>query len=325
MEPVWYVDPVKTILGRRTHQSWLHFNPKAINDALLGADIVEIYEPYFFDSKQVAGLANKKGIIVITEIWTSFPNHPANFIPPYSLNVRSVIKNTDLFLVRSKRALSYLVQFNVPSKKIAVIYHGVNLKRFFPKRKKESSNKVIILFVGALRKSKGIGDLLTVSARLKKEFKGGTELVICGKGPLESEVKQHAQDKLVKYLGYVQHEAIPSIYQRSDIFCGPSKDIYSFGLKRWEEFVGYTFMEAMACALPIVTTDCGGVPEVVGKDNMMITQGNIEQLYKALRELISNKEKRLQIGAKNRKRAEKLFNLRNQVLKTEKEIIKRFF
>lgn len=324
LKPVYSIDPVRLFLGRTSHQSWLKFEPKKLKRALEEIDVLEIYETYFFYCQQVAEIAKKSQKPLVTEIWTSFPEHPARFVPPYCFNVKRTIEQTNLFILRSHRALNYLQPFKVPERKKVVIYHGVNLKRFHPKQRKQD-DKVRILFVGALNSNKGLDDVLVIWPRLVKKSKKKIELWVCGKGEMKNEVLKLAKELPIKFWGWVSHEKMGKIYQQADIFCGPSKDLFFLGVKRNEEFVGYVFMEAMASGLPIVATVCGGIPEVVGKNNFLVRQGNQRRLLKALFELIHDKKARDEIGAKNRKRAEKLFDLKKQVELTEKIILKRFF
>ncbi len=316
-------DPVKLVLGKQTHQSWVSFEQQALDNALRDFDLLEIYEPYFFYSAQVAKLAKKKRIPLITEIWTSFPNHPANFVPPYSLNTKEVIAQTDLFILRSKKALSYLEPFNIPERRKVVIYSGVNLKRFFP-RKVKKDEKIRILFVGVLAIHKGLDDLLAVFPRLVEKYKDNIELIICGQGALKEEVIKMSKEYPISYYGYVSNFILPDVYRNSDIFCGPSKEFSSFGIKRWEEFVGYTFMEALASGLPIVSTYCGGISEVVGESNYLVKQGDRKALLDKLQFYIEDREECLLAGKRNRERAERLFDIEKQTLLTE-ELILRYF
>lgn len=322
LKPVYLKDPVGILSKGKTHQSWLHFNDEELNKSLEDIDIVEIYEPYFFYSSQVARYAKIKNIPLITEIWTSFANHPAKFIPPYSFNVKTVIKNTNFFILRTKKALSYLKEYDLKQKE-EVIYPGVNLKRFYPVKKK-IEKKTTILFVGSLEKNKGLDDLLFVFSKLFEKYNSKIELIICGKGSLEKKILSLTKELPVKYLGFVSNLDLPKIYQKADIFCGPSKEFSTFGIKRWEEFVGYVFLEALSSGIPIVSTDCGGIKEIIGNKNLILKQGNREELYKAINSLILNPKRAKEIGIANRKRAENLFDLEKQVLLTEKKIIDSF-
>lgn len=311
LEPVFFVDPVYPLLKKTDFTPWLQFNSRLLQENISDISIFEIYEPYFFYSSQIADVASKKHVPLITEIWTSFSGHPSKYVPPYNFLVKNVIEKTDLFILRSKRAASYLNSVSIPENKKHVLYHGVNLKRFYPAKK--HNDKIKILFVGALAAHKGLDDLLAVFPNLADKYHGRIELIICGEGPMQEEVNQLSKSLPIIYKGNVSHLNLPEIYRDADIYCQPSKDYYFLGIKGGEEFAGYTFMEAFASGLPIVTTYCGGIPEIVGTENTLIDQGNKKQLYTELNKFIQSPELRQETGIKNRKRAEQLFDLSKQV------------
>lgn len=318
LKPVFLADPVYPLLKKKDFTPWLQFNPHALIEKTSNVNFFEIYEPYFFYSSQIADLAFKQHKPLITEIWTSFSGHPSKFIPPYSSLVHNVIKKTDLFILRSKKAASFLSSFSIPENKKHVIYHGVNLMRFYPTKK--SHEKIRILFVGALAPHKGLDDLLSVVSDLVKKYPGKIELLICGEGPMRDEVIESTKRLPIIYKGNVSHLDLPEIYRDADIYCQPSKDYFFLGIKGGEEFAGYTFMEALASGLPIVATHCGGIPEIVGTENTLIEQGNKVQLFSALDKLIQNPGLRKETGINNRNRAERLFDLSKQVQELEKLI-----
>jgi len=324
LKPALFFDPVKLLLGRTTHQSWVGPDRDILESVLKEIDLYEIYETFFFYSRYTADIARKFGKPLITETWVSYPKHPSKYLQPYSINVKTVMKATDFFIARSYSAVKYLKEFNIPDRKIEVIYQGLDLERFFPV-KKGGSKKVKILFVGDLSSRKGLDDLLAVYPKLIKESGRKLELLVCGDGKLKEEVESMSEKLPVKYFGQVPNLKIPMIYQMADIFCGPSKTLYTFGIKRIDEEFGLVFQEALASGLPIVTNRCGGVPEVVGSDNFTNEEGDREALFNSLMSLIKDEKGRRQIGFRNRKRAEKLFNLEKQTAITEKEIKKRFF
>lgn len=324
LKPAYGFDPVKLVLGNTVHQSWAGPDPDILEQTLKDIDVYQIYGSWFFYSRYTAKIAKKYKKPLVTETWVCYVNHPSRYVPPYSFNVKEVMKSTDLFLQRSHSAGKYLRSFGIPSSKIAMIYHGLNLKTFYP-RKRKKDRKVRILFVGALIEIKGIDDILDIFPRLLRESRNEVELLVCGTGNLEEKVVEMSKSLPIKYFGNVSYTKIPKIYRMADIFCGPSKALYTLGIKRIEEGFGLVFMEALGSGLPIVTNDCGGVPEVVGKDNILNKQGDKEGLLKSLLSLVDDEKERKKIGQKNRKRAEKIFDLEKQTRLTEKEIINRFF
>jgi glycosyltransferase involved in cell wall biosynthesis len=322
MKHMYFIDPFKFIYGKTVHQSWLVFKQKELERALKQVDYYQIQEPFFLYSGQVAEVSKKYDKPLIMAPWMCF-NHPSTYIPPYSFGVTKSINQTDLFIIRTNKVNDYLSLFKLSDKKKVLIYHGVNTKRFYPSNKKDD-DKVRILFVGVLDESKGLNDILDIFPELIKLSKRKLELIICGIGNLEKKVIEMSKSLPIKYLGQVSNLNLPEIYRKSDIFCGPSKDIYSMGFKRWEEGFGFVFVESMASGLPIVTNDCGAIKEVVGDDNFVNRQGDKKKLKDSLLELINDDNIRKSIGAKNRIRALEMFDLEKQVSKEEKEIEKHF-
>lgn len=315
-------DPVEMIFGKKAHQSWFNFDQKSLEKALKNIDIYQIQEPFFLYSGQVSEIAKTYGKLLIMAPFMCF-DHLSSFIPPYSISVKKSINQTDLFILRTSKVENYLSRFRIPESKKVLIHHGINTKRFFPDNNHDSE-EVKILFVGQLDKSKGLDDILDVFPKLIKKTKKKIKLVICGNGRLINRVLEMSKYLPIEYKGYVSNLDLPQIYRNSDIFCGPSKDWYLFGIKRWEEQFGFVFTEAMASGLPIITNDSGATREIVGNDNFINSQGDIKVLENSLLTLINDNKMRQEIGIKNRIRCELMFDLKKQVSKEETEILKRF-
>ena len=318
--PTYLVDPVSMLLRKTGPQSWLGFERKSLEKELKLIDIYQIQEPFFLYSGQVADVARKFNKSLITAPWMCF-NHLSTYIPPYCWSVKRVIEQTDLFILRTKRVNNYLSNFKIPDSKKALVYHGINTKRFYP-RKEKTDEKIRIVFVGALGKHKGLDDILDIFPKLVKTAKKKVELVVYGRGVLESRVREMSKDLPIKYMGKASNSALAEAYRQADIFCGPSKDWFWLGMKRTEEGFGWVFAEAMASGLPVVTNDCGAITEVVGDKNMVNKQGDKQALLKSLLKLISDSKLRQEMGKDNRLRALKMFDLAKQVAKEEEIILK---
>jgi len=322
LTPPYLIDPLSVLLGHSTHQSWITFEQKGLEEVLKGFDIFQLQESFFLYSGQVAGVAKKFNKPLVMAPWMLF-DHPSTYIPPYCLSVRKSIEQTDLFIMRTQMVENYLSKFRIPARKKVLIYHGVNIKRFYP-RKEKTDDIVRILFVGRLDSSKGLDDILDIFPQLIKAIKGKVELIICGKGELEKRVNAMAKSLPIRNLGYVSGTELPDVYRKADIFCGPSKVGYFLGVKLWEEGFGFVFVEALASGIPIVTYKTGAVEEAIGKDNYLLKEGDKEALLKALVDLSNDSVLRRDIGIINRNRAINLYDLDKQILAEEKEFSKRF-
>ncbi len=315
--PRYIVDPVKMFGGSYTHRSWAKI--AGLEDQLNTVDIINISDSLYAWSGDAANIAKKYNKKLVTVVWETIPDHPAVYIPPYSFNVKSVIANTDLFILRSQTARKFLHRFNINKSKVKVIYKGVDTSLFYPATEKVGKN-VKILYVGQLTSSKGVEDLLEVFSDLVEGI-GYMELIIAGSGPLSDKITKLAQKYPISYRGFVDYRALPKLYREADIFCSPSKYISFLGLKIWEEFFSYTLMEAMASGLPIIATYSGGIPEELGENNLLVDPGDKIQLSAALSKLVTDGKLRRKLGSLNRKRAEKFFDLAKQSRQTEEAIL----
>ena len=305
-------DSIADLITRRPYSTTSFIEIEEIENNFNDQDVINCIELYSFITKQFAELRKKKDYRLAISVFGTHPFIPLHKFPPYSSNIKSVLNSADLFIAYSQKASQYLRNLSVHNDKIRVIYPGIDLKMF--SRKKKNHDTFRILFVGTFFKEKGLALLLKAFYRLYM-IKPNVELWICSShrtGELEPLARVYAKNCPVNILGYLDHQKIHRIYQQCDVFCHPSISRKRLGIKIWEEEFGFSLIEAMACGLAIVATDCGAMPEILGENNIIIQQNSSEQLFKALLRLFTDESFRLQIGKKNRKRAEEVFNLSKQ-------------
>jgi len=167
-----------------------------------------------------------------------------------------------------------LISLGVSADKIHVIYNGVNKQIFFPNEAVKKSNS--LLYVGNLKASKGVGELIAAFIKLIKTHKD-LELIIAGNGDMMPEVKSAlAQENLsehVKLLGSVNHKDIALLIQQASILVLPS----------YAEGVPNVILEAMSCGTPVVATNVGGIPEIVSEQSgILVEPKNINALVQGL-------------------------------------------
>ena len=100
----------------------------------------------------------------------------------------------------------------------------------------------------------------------------------------------------MKFLGRSTQEEVIRILQDSDIFILPSLN----------EGMSNSILEAMACGLPIITTDTGGADELVSSNGFIIQKASIPELEDAIRKFIDDKDLAQSLGENSRKLAEKM-------------------
>jgi len=300
-------DPVFVFRHRYECSSWVVFN--GLKKILSDVDVIVTHELWPFFSAQSVRIAKSLGIPSAVIVFETIPrNFIFTYLLPYALNTKRVVAEANLFLPQTRRAKSYLGSCGVPETKLRIVYPGIDLDLFKPASRVQDKNEIVVLFVGNFLQ-KGLPDLLEAFSKLARECPN-VVLWIVGDGPPDILAKVTILQRIhnIRYFGKVQHRALADIYRQADIYCQPGRDVMRFGIKTGEEQFSYSLVEAMASGLPIVTTDCGATREVVGKDNIVLQQQNVDGLTTALRTLVRDQELRKEIGASNRKRAEQLFN-----------------
>jgi glycosyltransferase involved in cell wall biosynthesis len=199
----------------------------------------------------------------------------------------------------------------------------VDVGLFHPPAAKPASPEVRVLFAGSLESKKGVR-LLLEAAKLCRE-RGVTNFTveIVGEGSLAKKLKhwigKNHLDPVIKLLGYLPQVELIRRYQASDIFCFPTL----------REPGGYVILEAMACGLPVITTNYGGpaysvTAECGLKINLKDYAAYVRDLAAALTELIQDGEKRRVMGQQARQRAISEFSqpvLEEKILKIYRALL----
>ncbi len=140
-----------------------------------------------------------------------------------------------------------------------------------------------ILNVGSIQPGKNIGRLLEAFMRLKRESKFSHKLVIVGrKAWLTHEVLNAPNGSQLKddviFTGPVPQEHLPVLYNLAELFVYPS--IY--------EGFGLPPLEAMACGIPVITSNCSSLPEVVGESAILVNPYSVDSITDAMIKVLSN-------------------------------------
>lgn len=177
---------------------------------------------------------------------------------------------------------------------VEVTPFGVDINIFYPEAAKEqTSDKIIIGTVKALEDKYGIADLVKGFALFYKEFPN-SELLITGDGPQRAEYEQLTKelgiDAVTTFTGKVPNTEVPNVIRKMSIFAVPSTEN--------SESFGVAAVEGMACGVPVVVSNVGGLPEVVvdGVTGIVTDKESPEQLASAFKKLAKNSDLREAMG-----------------------------
>ena len=186
--------------------------------------------------------------------------------PLYHLYKR-VLRCFDLLLPCSQYCLEESQTFwSFPANKLRILYNGVNTQQFRPdteaagrERRQLGIDKKVMLYVGRVCEQKG-SDVLLQTARALSERRSDVQLVIAG--PIGQFGLKGDPNRWVEriekvgglYLGAVEESRLNAVYNLADVFVMPT---------RANEMFGMAAVEAQACGKPVVSSDSGGLKEVV--------------------------------------------------------------
>jgi L-malate glycosyltransferase len=192
------------------------------------------------------------------------------------------------------------------SKPIETITNFVDVAAYPPGRPPGTPSSLagpgqkVLLHVSNFRPVKRISDVVRIFERVAREV--DAVLLMVGEGPERSSAQALArrlglQDR-VRFLG--TYESIVEIVLQADVFLLPS-ELESFGLSA---------LEAMACAVPVVGSDTGGLPEVVkhAESGFLLPVGDVEGMAARVLEILKDEERGREMGLAGRRRAEALFS-----------------
>lgn len=169
------------------------------------------------------------------------------------------------------------------------------------------SGKFVFTFIGRLHKDKGVFELLEAFMKLRKE-RNDVALMMIGnmEGTLPENLADVRECPDIVFTGNVSSDKIPSYLGGVDCLVHPS----------YREGFSMVIQEAMACALPVITTNIPGPSEVIedGISGILVPAKEAEGLRLAMNRLASEPELCKEMGKQGRKRAEQLFN-RERMLK----------
>ena len=154
---------------------------------------------------------------------------------------------------------------------------GVNMNLFYPRSKKNNTAALKIGYIGRLVFEKGI-DILFDAVKHLKENGIQVQIFICGSGNYESALQSYAEEigiaKCVSWLGVIEDIKIPLLIAQTDVVVLPSRTIP----KKWKEQFGHILIEAMAMGVPVIGSDSGAIPEVIGRDDLIFPEDDSYKL-----------------------------------------------
>ena len=221
-----------------------------------------------------------------------------NFLP---MQQKVAPKLNKIICVSEPSKQDTVEEFLVNPKNIEVIFNGIDIDTFKPDTNKKMVENRIVTTASADIPLKGLRFLIDALPKVLEDFPK-THLIVIGKSTNESKIQKLIEDldlnDRISFKSNLSQEEIVDIYHTSQIAVIPS--LY--------EGFGFGAGEAMACGIPLISTDSGGLKDVIGDGAIKIKSGSVQDIEKEIINLFNNDEKRKELSLKGRKRMEGLFD-----------------
>jgi phosphatidyl-myo-inositol dimannoside synthase len=265
---MWYAD-----LGRVADGSW---------------DVVHCWEePYILAGAQIAKRTPRGARLVVA----SFQNLVKQYPWPFSAFERSTMARADGWIGFGQTVHDALAaRRGYSDKPSRVIPPGVDLARFHPDAviRRRTLDRLgwgaadrVVGFLGRFVPEKGLPLLLDA-------LRGATapwRALFVGGGPLQGALERFAADHpgRVHIANGVAHDEVPAWLCAMTVLCAPSQTTPG-----WREQFGRMLIEAMACGVPVVASDSGEMPAVVGDAGVVLAERDVTAWREAIDRLLES-------------------------------------
>lgn len=282
-------------------------------------DIMHIdEEPYDL----VTFLALKTGIrYKVKCLFFTWQNIKRRFPPPFSWFEKTALSNSQTAIAGNQEAKSILLDKGFRNPVHVIPQFGVDTDLFNPDSKRPETEEFNIGYAGRLVPEKGLSVLLNAVSRLA----GRWRLVLIGDGPLKEKLKSAAKDlgiqDKVTFAGPAASVMMPKQLSQLDLLVLPSLTTHN-----WKEQFGRVLIEAMACGVPVIGSNSGEIPNVIGNAGLIFPEGDAPALRNTISSLMDNEALRKQLSEDGRRRVEEEYSqsiIAKKTYQAYKELIQR--
>jgi glycosyltransferase involved in cell wall biosynthesis len=261
------------------------FSLCGLADRLRGFDLYHVMDQYYCFSFEAALAKRNFGGKLIVSQWENIPRH--NEEKFMERHIKATVRDqADLFLAMSDLSKQALLEEGVPESKICNLRGGVDTGHFTPGKPDLKLRESIgiprdaytVLYVGRLSKSKGVFTLLKTAQRFRDQNEN-IHFLLVGRDEegVGEWVARKGLSEQVSLVGQVPYADMPGYYRLADTLVLPS-----LKEKRQQEQFGYVLAEALACGLPVLGSDCGAIPEVIGDEKRIFPWGSAKELHRLI-------------------------------------------
>jgi len=275
----------------------LHFYPRLGRRLRAFApDVVHVdEEPYNLATLHAVWLAKRAGARVL---WFSWQNLNRRYPFPVRLIERYNLLHADYAIAGSAGAAAVWREKGYAGPLAVIPQFGVDPDVFFPRAdERDASRDLTVGYAGRLVPEKGVDVLLEALAGIDQAWQS----VVMGAGSererLEGLAQQLGVADRVSFEGFVSSVRMPAFYRELDVLVVPSRS-----QSNWVEQFGRVLVEAMSCGVPVIGSDCGEIPNVVGDAGLIFPENDAGALRECLVWLMGDPGLRADLARRGRER-----------------------
>lgn len=163
-------------------------------------------------------------------------------------------------------------------------------------RQKLGLKRFVVGYIGRLIEQKGLRTLLEAASELPD-----VQLLLVGKGAFRDEIgmfaRRHSIQHRIHIVDAIPHEQIVTYLNALDVLILPSQT-----MPIWKEQFGHILIEAMSCGVPVIGSNSGAIPEVIGDAGLIFKEGDSLSLREALQRYATDSDLRRRMGRVGRER-----------------------
>jgi len=171
-------------------------------------------------------------------------------------------------------------------------------------REKLGLHAFTIGYIGRCIREKGVECLLRAAALLSFDY----QFVLLGDGPCKNEWKELGRElKIAQKIIWIEpqpHHKVADYMNTLDVLVLPS-----YGGRYWKEQFGRVLVEAMACGVPVIGSNSGEIPNVIGDAGLIVRERDVDDLREKICALHDNEPLRKELAEKGRERVERYYSV----------------
>jgi len=241
-------------------------------------ELLVSFELFSVTTRQAAKLARKWNIPHFAFVAEVLDSNPLYKLPPWRGNSRRSVRQLDGVICLNKAGARHATARGMSPDRIVTVSPGVDTQVFKPRADVSSDRPHVAISVGELRDDKGVMDVIAAADIAIRRLPADFRLVLVGDGPLKGAVDRLAESRpWLDVLGRIPREAVAHELRTAGVFI-----LTPHSRPFWVEQFGFAVVEAMACGLPVVVTNCGALSEVVPNHNPVVPEGDVEAIANGL-------------------------------------------